>query len=272
MNFEKNMFRAPLPGEAKEKEKKLEVSEANFSKLGELDAIEAPTDSMSHGAFSPDGKFFAGNEGNTVRLLNAQNSKEVFKFEAKDGVRDIVLRSDGFVVLDEKSNFKIFTGANAVEYRSFIANSDITAIAIASDNRVVFAGKDQAIKIYDPADKRAQNLMVAKFPVSKVALSPDLTVAYADKNGRLEICDPVTLRCSYSLDFKSRVSSLAFNPQGKLLVGLENGGIKILDSKTGAELKSLEGHSEEVMSVTWTPDKRIKSASKDGSIRTWAEL
>lgn len=269
MSFEKNMFRTPPPHETKkEQEKKLEE---NFERFGELDAMEAPIDGMSVGAFSPDGEFFAGNESDIVRLLNAQSGKEVFKFESKTGVRDMALRPNGFVILDEKGNFKIFTGPNATEYRSFIANSDITAVAVTLDNKVVFAGKDQAIKIYDPAEKRAQNLMVAKFPVSKVALSLDLTVAYADKNGQLEICDPITLRCSHSLDFKSRVSSLAFNSQGKLLVGLENGGIKILDSKTGAELKSLDGHSGEVMSVAWTPDKRIKSASKDGSIRTWAE-
>ncbi|MDP3999782.1 MAG: hypothetical protein Q8P76_04330 [bacterium] len=265
MNFEKNMFRAP---DAKEKEKK---PQENFERFAELDAMEAPIGGMLNGAFSPDGKFFAGNEGNTVRLFNAQNGKEAFKFESQAGVRDIALRPDGFVVLNEEGNFKIFVGSTAVEYRSFISNSDMTAIATTPDNQVIFACKDQSIKIYDPAEKRSKPLMVAKFPVATMAISPDLILAYANKDGKLEICDPVSLRCSYSLDFKSRVSSLSFTPGGKLLVGLESGLIKILDSKTGNEVKSLEGHSEEVLSVAWTPEGRVKSASKDGSIRTWAE-
>ena len=46
--------------------------------------------------------------------------------------------------------------------------------------------------------------------------------------------------------------------------------LKIWDSETGELLKTLEGHTDAVMSVALSQDgKKIISGSYDGSVRTW---
>ena len=48
--------------------------------------------------------------------------------------------------------------------------------------------------------------------------------------------------------------------------------IKIWDANTGACLKTLEGHTDEVYSVAYSPDgTKIISCSYDTTIKIWGE-
>ncbi len=248
--------------------KKLE--KFDWENFKEIDAIEAPVDSMGAASFSSDGKFLIGNEGRDVEVLNSANGSELARFKSGVDISSLALRRDGTLfVSDEKGDLRFFDVRQGKEFRNkFQPLSAITAMVMLGD-RLVFAGKDQGIKEFDMAAKEPHFLMSAREQVSVIAVSPDLKIAYGGKKGILEIADPVTKRYETSVDLKENITALFFAPDGKLLVGLESGTIKVLDSKTGAELQTLQGHSGEVTALSWTADNRVKSASKDGTIRTW---
>lgn len=62
----------------------------------------------------------------------------------------------------------------------------------------------------------------------------------------------------------------AFTPDGDCLV---TGGtaVKLRDPRTGASVKALEGHEDEIHAVHVSPDgKFIASASNDRTVKIWA--
>jgi WD40 repeat protein/serine/threonine protein kinase/tetratricopeptide (TPR) repeat protein len=67
------------------------------------------------------------------------------------------------------------------------------------------------------------------------------------------------------------IQCMVLSPDGRLIAsGGEDSPIRIWDFATGAELKDLWGHADEVCSLAFSPDsKRIVSGSIDKTIRVW---
>jgi len=67
------------------------------------------------------------------------------------------------------------------------------------------------------------------------------------------------------------IQSAAVSPDGRLIAsGGMDSPVRIWDLATGAELKILRGHTDEVCSLAFSPDsKRIVSGSMDKTIRVW---
>ena len=65
--------------------------------------------------------------------------------------------------------------------------------------------------------------------------------------------------------------SVSFSPDGQTLAsGSADRTIKLWDVETGAEIRSLSGHDEEVNSVSFSPDgQTLASGSADNTIKLW---
>lgn len=69
---------------------------------------------------------------------------------------------------------------------------------------------------------------------------------------------------------KGWVTDMAFSPDGSRLAVASSIGIWIYDINTGSEAAFLNGHTEHVTSVSFSPDgKTLVSASSDWTIRIW---
>ena len=68
------------------------------------------------------------------------------------------------------------------------------------------------------------------------------------------------------------MQSVAWSPDGKRIVsGSLDATVKVWDADTGAETRTLKGHTQFVNSVAFSPDrKRIISGSGDNTLKVWA--
>jgi WD40 repeat protein len=67
------------------------------------------------------------------------------------------------------------------------------------------------------------------------------------------------------------ISAIAWNPvHDAIAIACSDGLIRILDADTLEISQALEGHTDEVNTVTWSPDgTRLASGSMDKTIRIW---
>ena len=89
-----------MPQEKPEVKKELEKGE--WERFAELDAIEAPVDSMGVASFSADGKFIIGNEGEDVKVLNVLKTDKLIDVLVEGGM------------VESKSEFRRLVEAGAV--------------------------------------------------------------------------------------------------------------------------------------------------------------
>jgi WD40 repeat protein len=77
--------------------------------------------------------------------------------------------------------------------------------------------------------------------------------------------------------FQARVHgpclNIAFSADGqRLATGGEENTVKIWDTKTGAELRTLRGHSGDIYTVAFSPDPNgrwLASAGEDSTVKVW---
>jgi len=65
---------------------------------------------------------------------------------------------------------------------------------------------------------------------------------------------------------------VAFSPDGGTVTagGSNDGRVRLWDAETNEELRSLEGHTTEVLSVAFSPNgKVLASGARDGTVRLW---
>jgi WD40 repeat protein/serine/threonine protein kinase len=158
----------------------------------------------------------------------------------------------------------------------------VMSVAFTSDgSRLVSAGFDGSMKVYDPAsaavvlDIPAPNLPTSLFGL---AVRPDGTqIATASGvlkglSGHVKIWDLKTGRRLLTLrGHTSVVQSVAYSPDGLRLASASwDKTVKLWDTATGNDIATLRGHTESVACVAYSPDGRhIASASWDGTVKLW---
>jgi hypothetical protein len=65
------------------------------------------------------------------------------------------------------------------------------------------------------------------------------------------------------------VSGVAFSPDGRLLASCDDETVRLWDPATGAEKRTLTGHTGRVNGVAFSPDGRLLASCDDETVRLW---
>ena len=150
----------------------------------------------------------------------------------------------------------------------------LSIAALTSDGKtLVTTGLDGTIKIRRTSDGILLRTIYADTTQTYLALSPDGTkiAAGTPDNAPIriyQISDGALLQSWPS----NGIGSLAWSPDGKkVAVGLNGGlGIQLLNAANGALLTTLNGDTDTVFSVGFSPNSALLvSASNDDTVRVW---
>ena len=146
--------------------------------------------------------------------------------------------------------------------------ADKTAGAAAAPSVAKVAPKPSAAAKVAEAPTPAQPAPAKKAPVASVLWQASALAKPQFK----PVAEPKPeLLWSSSAEPSAKVISIAYSPDGKTLAsGLSGGQIKLWDARSGALLRTLDGHANEVRSVAFAPDgKTLASGSDDKTIKLW---
>jgi WD40 repeat protein len=189
--------------------------------------------------FSPDGKLLiSGGEDRALKLWDVIRGQELGSLtsEGSDNHYRAIFSPDGKTIASacRDGSVKLWDVYTKTIIRTFIGHTDrVRAIAFSHNgDRLATGGSDNIVRLWDVASGRELR-----------------------KLGQSDIIN----RVAFSLDGGCLVTG-----------GFNNGSIRLWDVATGQELIDLEGHADEVTSITFSEDgKDLATSSSDGTVRFW---
>ena len=156
----------------------------------------------------------------------------------------------------------------------------VWSIAFSPDrNTLVSSSEDKTVKIWDVHTGQClQTLQGHTDRVFSVTFSPQGNkIASASDDLSVRLWDFKKNKCLTLLGHMNGVRSIAFSPDGKILVsGSEDKTLKTWDVETGEYLQTLEGHTDRIWSVVFSPTleqedlgRIVASGSDDKTVRIW---
>lgn len=231
--------------------------------------------------FSPDGKRFAVNESQFVRIVDISSGQDVVKLSGHaglvenglqfnaDGTRLVTVASDGTTRFwDAATGQSLLTVfGNDARIKSAAFSPDGTRLATLSQKSV----QTWAIA---PTDTREWLAVPAALDCDcMLAYSPDgLLLAVFGGDNTVKVLDSYSGQTRLTLpDPDNQGRGLAFSPDGTRLAtaGADNLA-HVWDLVTGKELMALAGHTAPVDRVIFSPDgSRLATIDRSGEARLW---
>jgi len=210
--------------------------------------------SIRFASFSPDGNEIVLALNASARVWNVETGVERQRLA---GVFCRVLRKDGRV-----------------------ESHGLMSVAFSPDGKKIVAAANRYIPVWN-AQSGKEDLRIRANGASFANFSPSgRKIVVADNNGVYmwnaksgEALDEFKRFGERSFDWVDKpVYSVVFSPDEKKFV-IATGGknfAHIVDTETGKELQKLEGHADQVLYATFSPDgKKVATASADASVCIW---
>jgi WD40 repeat protein len=158
----------------------------------------------------------------------------------------------------------------------------VSDVEFSPDGRTIalgYEGTQGVVVLWDQIDGVAIGIYFHDDSVTDVEFAPfGKLLASGAANGTIKVIDAVGTQTEvHNLTHGSWVDSvaLAFPPaetglEGYMVASSASGEIKLWDAVTGDELRTLAGHVQDVVSMSFSPNGAVlASASRDHTVRLW---
>ena len=197
-------------------------------------------------AFSPDGKLLASSSNSTVKLWN----------------------------IDTGELYQTFTNKQQ-QLLSVAFSPDGQTVASGGDDCTSNCLRNSTINLWNVHTNKCRTLHQKNgFAINWLVFHPHENLLACIDESAFSLWDTAKEKLLYTLDnsdSKYQMGGVGFDPTGETLVSsYSDGTIKICNARTGETLKTWEGHTEQVLLVSFSGDgQRIISVSKDDTIKIW---
>lgn len=234
-------------------------------------------------AFSPNGQYLATGDTSAVVVWEVATGKRLAKLPAGGPKTDFAFAPDNrrmvtaalghcevWDFVDTKQLVVLTPAADRFTDKDAI----VGGVAFSPDGKsFVCSHRGPTLRVYDANTGKEERRFSPRNLATTVAFAPDgKTLATAGYGKELEIFDVATGKVVHTLSLPAQAAQIAYAPDGKTIASACDAKVvHVWDTTTGKEVRKLEGHEDNVYSVSFSPDGKFLATGSllDRTGRIW---